>query len=203
MGVDQLSKLATSLQGLSLGRITFVTMPTTNGLNAAGDETTDATKSKSLFNAIIDNSPLPGEASGTSGATAQNAAVATPGTTKVQVINGIGATANGAAGDTADSLTHFGYVIASVSDASSTVPQTVIKYAVGQQAGAHLLASSVPSATLQVDSSLDGAIELVLGKGFDHKVQAPHAGGGSGAPSTTTEAPAGLSIVNATDETCA
>jgi LCP family protein required for cell wall assembly len=205
MGVDQLSKLAMSLQGLSLGRITFVTMPTTNKLNAAGDETAQTTQGKQLFNAIIDNSPLPGETASAGGAT-QATAPATPQDTKVQVINGIGSGAggDGAGSQTRTALTNLGYTVNQVSDSATTVSQTVIKYSVGQQAQAHLLASSVPSATLQVDPSLDGAIQLVLGKGFDHKVQAPHAGGSAGAASTSSsEAPAGLSYLNATDQTCA
>jgi hypothetical protein len=202
MGVDQLSKLATSLQGLSLGRITFVTLPTSKTLNAAGGETLDTTESKQLFNAVIDNSPLPGETNTASGGTNQSAP-ATPQTTSLQVINGIGDSSDGAGGETATALRAEGFTVNLIGNAPTPAPQTVIRYSADRQAQASLLASSVPSATLQVDPTLDGAVELLLGHGFDHKVVAPHAGGSAGAPAKSSEAPTGLSYVNATDTGCA
>jgi hypothetical protein len=48
---------------------------------------------------------------------------------------------------------------------------------------------------------MDGAIQLILGADFDHRVQAPRQGGGTG--STASEAPDGLSYVNAADTSCA
>ncbi len=205
MGVSSLSKLATSLQGLALGRITFVTLPTTGTLNQAGDETVDANTSKQLFNAVIDNAPLPGEAAGT-GATNQaaaNAAAATPQNTKIQVINATN-TVN-VATTTANALSQQGFVIVGKGGAAPpNVQQTLIKYSAAQQNQARLLASAVPSATLQVDPSMDGAIQLIIGPGFDHKVQAPQAGGSNGATQGGgSEVPAQLSYVNASDAACA
>jgi hypothetical protein len=49
-----------------------------------------------------------------------------------------------------------------------------------------------------------GAIQLIIGPGFDRKVQAPQAGGSNGAtPGGGSEAPAQLSYVNAADTACA
>lgn len=199
LAVDQLTKLATSLQGLSLGRITFVTVPTSP---AAGGESIQADTGKQLFTAIIDNSALPGE---------QGAAPATSNTPvsaqniKLQVINGIGNSASGVATTTANELERQGYQISEIGGvAPPNVTRTVIKYAAAQQAQARLLSSSVPSATLQVDPTMGGAIQLIIGPGFDHVVQAPHAGGGATPPpATQSEAPAGLSYVNAADASCA
>jgi len=88
--------------------------------------------------------------------------------------------------------------------APPNIPQTVIRYAAAQQNQARLLASAVPSATLQVDPSMDGAIQLIIGPGFDRKVQAPQAGGSNGAATGAgSEVPAQLSYVNASDTSCA
>ncbi|HEY1574890.1 MAG TPA: LCP family protein [Pseudonocardiaceae bacterium] len=204
MGVDQLAKLATSLQGLALGKITFVTVPTSDTVNSAGEETLQASTSKQLFNAIIDNSSLPGETGGSQAATsnAPTTQVAAK-DIKVQVINGIGDSAPGAAKRTADDLRNYDYVINQIGGpAPPNVTRTVIRYASGQQAQAQLLASSVPSATLQVDPSMDGAIQLVLGPGFNNVVKAPKAGAVK-ATGGTSEAPTGLSYVNAANTSCA
>jgi LCP family protein required for cell wall assembly len=198
MAVDQLTKLATSLQGLALGRITFVTLPTS--VTATG-ETMRADTGKQLFQAVIDNSALPGEQG--AAPTSPNTPV-TPQNVKLQVINGIGASASGVVKSTANELTQQGYQISQIGGvASPSVTRTVIRYAAPQQGQARLLASSVPSATLQVDPTMDGAVQLVLGPGFDHVIQAPHGGGTGGAAPTTSEAPAGLSYVNAADASCA
>lgn len=199
LDIGQLTKLATSLQGLSLGHVTFVTLPTGPAPDAAGNETLDVNNTKQLFSAVIDNSPLPGETdSGQNAGTGQNAQT-DPHGVKVQVVNGIGDAAPGLAGNTADSLRAQGFSISQVSN-SAGAKQTVIRYAAAQQAQARLLASSVPSAALQVDPTQLGAIQLVLGPGFDHKVVAPHAGATN---ATASEAPPGLSYVNAQDQSCA
>lgn len=200
LGVDQLAKLATSLQGLSLGRITFVTLPTTTDLNSAGNESLEADRAKQLFTAVIDNSPMPGETD-----SAQPSATGSPNADprgiKVQVVNGIGDAATGAAKETANALSQQGFTINQIGGpAPPNVQQTVIKYSAAQQAQAKLLASSVPSATLQVDPTQDGAITLVIGPGFDHRVVAPRAGGAGGGG--MSEVPAGLSFVNGADTSC-
>jgi LytR cell envelope-related transcriptional attenuator len=200
MGVSGLSKLATSLQGLALGRITFVTLPTTGTLNQAGNETLNADSSKQLFTTIIDNAPLPGEAANVAGAN-QNGPAATPQTTKIQVLNGTNE--GNAATQTANALGQQGFQINSIGPATVTVTTTVIKYSAPQLAQAKLLGSAVPSATLQADPTMDGAIQLIIGPGFDHKVQAPHGGAVNGANAGGSEAPAQLSFVNAADKACA
>jgi LCP family protein required for cell wall assembly len=199
MGVAQLAKLATSLQGLPLGRITFVTVPTSV---TGGTETVQATTSKQLFNAVIDNSPLPGE-TGTAKPTtpSQPSQPVAAKDVKVQVINGT--QIPNAAGDTADSLRSFGFGISQIGGpAPPNLTKTVIRYASAQAAQAQLVASSVPSASLQVDPSMDGAIQVIIGPGFNGHVNAPHAGGASTA-TTVSEAPTGLTYLNAASTSCA
>ena len=56
-----LVRLGQSLQGISAGRITFVTLPTTGVADAEGNEIPRTEDVRRLFDAIIDDEPLPGE----------------------------------------------------------------------------------------------------------------------------------------------
>ena len=53
--------LGQSLQGISAGRITFVTVPTTRVTDADGNEEPRTSDIRALFDAIINDDPLPGE----------------------------------------------------------------------------------------------------------------------------------------------
>ena len=56
-----LVRLGQSLQGINAGRITFVTLPTTGIADADGNEVPRTQDVRALFDAIIDDQPLPGE----------------------------------------------------------------------------------------------------------------------------------------------
>lgn len=56
-----LLELGQSLQGMNAGRITFVTIPTTGLTDYEGNEEPDTESIRALFDAIIDDEPLPGE----------------------------------------------------------------------------------------------------------------------------------------------
>ena len=56
-----LVQLGQSLQGVNAGRITFVTVPTTGYTDAEGNEEPRTEDIRALFDAIIDDDPLPGE----------------------------------------------------------------------------------------------------------------------------------------------
>ncbi|NIH77800.1 LCP family protein required for cell wall assembly [Amycolatopsis viridis] len=60
IGVDQMLTLAQSMKGLDPSKLTFLTVPTTGESNARGNEVLLETKSRDLFHALIDNTPLPG-----------------------------------------------------------------------------------------------------------------------------------------------
>ena len=53
--------LGQSLQGMNAGRITFVTLPTTGYPDSEGNEVPRTEDIRALFDAIIDDKPLPGE----------------------------------------------------------------------------------------------------------------------------------------------
>ena len=56
-----LVRLGQSLQGINAGRITFVTVPTTGVADWDGNEVPRTADVQALFDAIIDDEPLPGE----------------------------------------------------------------------------------------------------------------------------------------------
>jgi len=56
-----LVRLGQSLQGMNAGRITFVTVPTTGLADEEGNEQPRTEDIQALFDAIIDDEPLPGE----------------------------------------------------------------------------------------------------------------------------------------------
>ena len=61
VNTKDLVDLGQSLQGVSAGRITFVTVPTTGYADEWGNEQPRTADIRALFDAIIDDDPLPGE----------------------------------------------------------------------------------------------------------------------------------------------
>ncbi|MER6760788.1 LCP family protein [Amycolatopsis sp. NPDC000673] len=60
LGVQQMMTLAQSMRGLNPANINFMTVPTVGLPNKRGNEVLVQEKSKSLFDALRDNTPLPG-----------------------------------------------------------------------------------------------------------------------------------------------
>jgi len=109
MDADSLITLGQSLQGLSAGRVTFITVPTTGTRD--GNEVPNLKEITNIFQAIIDDTPLPGE----QGA-AKPAPTTTPskpgGSAQIRVLNAT--TKAGLAGTTAQKLSDFGYTMDTV-----------------------------------------------------------------------------------------
>lgn len=61
IGVDQMLTLAQSMRGFDAGKVEFLTVPTVGEANERGNEVLLEQDSQALFDAIIDNTPLPGE----------------------------------------------------------------------------------------------------------------------------------------------
>jgi LCP family protein required for cell wall assembly len=154
VGVDQLSSLAQSVQGIGPDQVVFTSVPV-NG-------TPEATKS--LFNAVINGTPLPSE-----GATAGGPLV-DPKSMKIQVVNGTGQ--GNLPTNTANSLGRQGFQVVSVGRVD-TVDHTAVKYAPGREAQARTLSAAVPGSKLVEDSSLAGAVQLVTGPDFNGDVVTP------------------------------
>jgi LCP family protein required for cell wall assembly len=59
LGVKQMMTLAQSMKGLDPSKITFLTVPTTGMANSRGNEVLVRSKTKALFDALRNNTPLP------------------------------------------------------------------------------------------------------------------------------------------------
>ncbi|MEE4023509.1 LCP family protein [Gordonia sp. PKS22-38] len=230
-GVDtqSLLNLAESMQGIEAGRVTFLTIPTSgtsmDGLNNEIPRTDDI---NAIFNAIIDDDPLPGEqareesSSSTSSSSEESSTPSTstseaaptqlaataqnPGNVGVRVLNGTGRT--GAAGDTSDQLVSMGFDVRGVADASENREDTVIRYGGGEQDSAATLAAMFPGASIQLDRTVKSGVEVILGSDFDGSVgSAPAVGSTISVPqlapaSNTSNLPNDLAVTNAGDTNC-
>lgn len=223
IGVDDMLTLGQSLQGLDAGRVSFVTIPhwTDDGATPSPDDNIERVKqdeANTLFQSIIDGTPLPGEApdANTKAAAPAPASSATPATPKqgnvidpknvrIQVLNADQA-AGGIGKRTAEALGEKGFSVVQLGN-HPVVKQTVIKYGAGGEDAAATLKAAVPSAVLEVDPSMGGAVALVIGPDFDENVVTPQPGAGAvqpGAGDQGKSAPAtDLSIVNGGADPCA
>ena len=61
LGVQQMMTLAQSMRGLNVSGINFLTVPTVGIANKRGNEVLLPEKNKALFDALRDNTPLPGD----------------------------------------------------------------------------------------------------------------------------------------------
>ncbi|MFI9007001.1 LCP family protein [Actinosynnema sp. NPDC053489] len=215
IGVNDMLTLAQSLRSLEAGRVTFVTIPheTSEGETLSNDDNLELLKeddTKALFQAIIDGTPLPDETpDDTAGNPGQTQASAPPAGPKqgkvvdhkglkVQVRNG-DPDNGGAATRTTNALRALGYDVVIPGDAPPA-EKTVILYGIGAEDAAATLQSSVPGAALQFQANMGGAVQLLIGPGWDEEIRAPQTGGGEPGKAT---APVDLPVVNAGKDPCA
>jgi LCP family protein required for cell wall assembly len=205
IGIDQLLTLGQSMQGVDTGKVTFITVPTVGEANDNGNEDLLVEKTNALFEAIRQDTPLPGETTtktdpkqGTPQASGlKQEAPVDPKNIKLQVLNG-GNETGGIARDTADALTEFGFQVVRVEAAPENIDGiAVIRHSKSRLAEAQLVQKSIPGSVLQEDESMSGAIWLIVGPAYDGEVVSPTGGG------KVAEVPDGLSTVNASDVSCA
>lgn len=220
--------LGRSLQKVDAGAVTFLTVPTA-GTNELGNEIPRLDDIKAIFQAIIDDEPLPGEerkapepdksaaaapATATTPAPEPQLLSVDPSEVSLQVSNASGVT--GIAAGAAEQLGAEGFQIYSVGNYSGTSTNTLIRYAPGQADEAATVAASIPGALLQETSTADlgGLIDVVLGSNFTGAVNPAKPAGTALQPqmapkstvisgTTIEELPADLSFTNAADDTCA
>jgi LCP family protein required for cell wall assembly len=227
--LDDLMELANSMQGLDAGRVSFLTVPTSGTAeDGSGNEIPRTEDIDAIFNAIIDDKPLPGEASakkkpgGHSTSTSSSAAPApsTPAGPPIQttvasvrasnigvrVLNGTGT--QGLAQSVQDSLQNEGFEVRGVADASQHHDTTVVRYGPGEQQAAATLASMFPGAAIQPDHTVKSGVEIIVGSDFSGSVgSAPTRGTQltvTQLPETNTSEslPNDLQITNAGDTSC-
>lgn len=198
IGMNELLTLGQSMRGVSSGKVTFVTIPTTGYANSRGNEVLRSGEARTLFDAVINGTPLPGE----KGSDPESQASpppkhVDPKSVKIQVLNA-GNTTEGIAGDTADTLAGQGFQVMQTQNARTDVDHTVIRYAADAENKAKALAAAVPSAKLKKDPAAEGAVILMIGPDFS----GIGGGGGGGGTSTEKAPPPKLSTVNAGDTSC-
>ncbi|MFD4295165.1 LCP family protein [Rhodococcus sp. NPDC058532] len=218
--------LGRSLQKVDAGAVTFLTVPTA-GTNELGNEIPRLDDIKSIFRAIIDDEPLPGEErtpepAETEAAAAPSTAVTPtpaaavqalhPSMVSVQVSNASGVT--GIAAQAAEALGANGFSIYSVGNYSGTSSSTLVRFGPGAEAQAATVAATIPGAQLLEAYDLDGIVDVVLGSDFDGTIVAPQQAGAALHPkiapkstvisgTTIEELPADLAFTNAGDDACA
>jgi LCP family protein required for cell wall assembly len=218
-----LVQLGQSIQGVSAGRVTFVTVPT-GVTDSEGNEPPRVDDMRALFDAIINDDPLPEErnsdkapvpsASATPSTTAAapdgeevNTTTTDPSQVTVRVSNSTGQ--DGLAATATKELEQHGFTVNSPDDYQGQVTSTTVFFSAGHEQAAATVASTLPGAHVERVSGLGDVVRVVLGTDFT-AVGTPAAGGSAAQMRVThgslsgepTKLPEDLSITNAADTTC-
>jgi LCP family protein required for cell wall assembly len=223
-----LVQLGQSLHGMAAGHITFVTVPT--GItDQNGDEPPRMADMRALFDAIINDDPLPEEndqnaqslgttpttapttkktppPSATSEARPQQVTTTSPQDVTVRVSNATAQT--GLAANATSQLRRGGFNVMTPDDYPSPVNATTVLFSPGNEQAAATVASSFANARVQRVSGYGRVVQVVLGPDFN-SVTAPPPSGSSisvqierGPGNAPTQLPEDLTVTNAADTTC-
>jgi LCP family protein required for cell wall assembly len=230
IGTKELVDLGQSIQGVSAGRITFLTVPTVGYADAYGNEVPREDDMRAMFDAIINDDPLPGEKNpdntpvpGTPESTAAqtpatnaapasdsgeliNAVTTDPQEVTVKVSNSTGK--NGLGATAADELQAHGFKVDTPDDYPDSLPSTTVFFAPGNEQAAATVASSFANPTIERVSGLGDTVQVVLGPDFN-TVSAPTPSGSPvqvqvlrGAGTAPSHLPEDLTVTNAADTSC-
>jgi LCP family protein required for cell wall assembly len=224
-----LVQLGQSVQGLSAGHVSFVTVPT--GItDENGDEPPRTSDMRALFDAIINDDPLPGEndlnattspptKSPTSTAPQAktspsaephpeqvNAVTTAPQNVTVQVSN---STAKSGLATTASTqLKRQGFKVKTPDDYPSSLKSTTVLFSRGNEQAAATVAATLANPKVQRITGIGKTVQVVLGSDFS-SVSAPPPSGSSvsvqidrATTSYPTKLPEDLSVTNAADTSC-
>jgi LCP family protein required for cell wall assembly len=186
-----LVQLGQSLQGMAAGHMTFVTVPT-GVTDQNGNEPPRMADMRALFDAIINDDPLPEEndqnaqnlgTTPTSGATkapttkktpppaatpeAQHQQVTTTSPQDVTVRVSNATTQTGLAATATSQLKRNGFNVMSPDDYPSSVNTTTVLFSPGNEQAAATVASSFANAKVQRVSGYGQVIQVVLGPDFN------------------------------------
>ncbi|WP_374024343.1 LCP family protein [Mycobacterium sp. HNNTM2301] len=197
-----LIQLGQSLQGMAAGHVTFVTVPT-GVTDQNGDEPPRMADMRALFDAIINDDPLPEEndqnakSLGTSDKSGQTKApvtkqspaptaapearheqvtTTTPGDVTVRVSNAT--TQSGLAATATSQLKRNGFNVMTPDDYPSPVNTTTVLFSAGNEQAAATVASSFANAKVQRVSGYGQVVQVVLGPDFK-SVATPQPSGSS------------------------
>ncbi len=202
IGTKDLVDLGQSLQGISAGRITFVTVPTTGITDSYGNEEPRTDGIRALFDAIINDDPLPGEndmnatmlpatdkssdASATETTKVSppppgpvtselvNAVTTTPADVSVHVSNSTGE--DGLGTTAASGLEEQGFKVDTPDDYPKEVTSTTVMFSAGNEQAAATVAAAFGSPQIERVSGMGDVVKVVLGPDFNTVSAAPPSG---------------------------
>jgi LCP family protein required for cell wall assembly len=224
--------LGQSIQGVNAGRITFVTVPTVGYADEYGNETPRTEDMRALFDAIInddplpeeknpDNTPVPGTPESTASATPEaspaptegnaelvSAVTTSPADVTVRVSNSTGE--DGLAATAASELQNHGFNVTTPDDYPGPLNSTTVFFSPGNEQAAATVASSFANPTIERVTGLGDVVRVVLGSDFSSSsVSAPSPSGQAvqvhvvhGTSSSPTHLPEDLTVTNAADTSC-
>ncbi|HEY0228943.1 MAG TPA: LCP family protein [Mycobacterium sp.] len=223
-----LVQLGQSLQGTAAGHFTFVTVPT-GVTDQNGDEPPRTADMRSLFDAIINDDPLPMEndqnaqnlttpksstpttkkappPSAAPEAQRQQVTTTSPEDVTVRVSN---ATSQSGLATTASSqLKRNGFNVMAPDDYPSQLNSTTVFFSAGNEQAAATVASAFASSKIQRVSGYGQVVQVVLGPDFKTVTSPPPTGSSvsvqidRNSGNTPIKLPEDLTVTNAADTTC-
>jgi LCP family protein required for cell wall assembly len=223
-----LVQLGQSVQGMSAGHVSFVTVPT-GVTDENGDEPPRTSDMRALFDAIINDDPLPGEndLNATSSPPTKSLASKAPKTTTpppashseqvqavttspkdvtVQVLNST--SKSGLATTVTTQLKRHGFKVKTPDDYASSLKSTTVLFSPGNEQAAATVSATLSNPKIERVTGIGKTVQVVLGPDFS-SVSAPPPTGSSvsvqidrNASSQPTKLPEDLSVTNAADTTC-
>jgi LCP family protein required for cell wall assembly len=203
IGTKELVELGQSLQNIAAGRITFLTVPTTGYMDEWGNEHLREEDNRAIFDAIINDDPLPEEKNadnipvpGTpesmtnstpeSSTTRPEAATDTgevvdavttdPTEVTVQVSNSTGQ--DGLAAIAASELRQHGFNVTTPDDYPGPLSSTTVFFSPGNEQAAATVASAFANPTIERVTGMGNTVKVVLGSDF-YSVSPPQPSGSS------------------------
>jgi LCP family protein required for cell wall assembly len=222
-----LVQLGQSVQGMTAGHVSFVTVPT--GItDENGDEPPRTSDMRALFDAIINDDPLPGEndLNATSSPTTKSltskapktspsaephpeqvqAVTEAPQNVTVQVSNSTGK--SGLAATASTELKHHGFKVKTPDDYPNSLKTTTVFFSPGNEQAAATVAATFAKPKVERVTGIGKVVQVVLGPDFS-SVSAPPPTGSSvsvqidrNTTSPPTKLPEDLSVTNAADTSC-
>ena len=204
-GLPQLKSLADRLHGLKPGTVSLLTVPflfNQPGVPAA-DIAWDPVKAPALWNALRLDQPLPGErrTSPTPAASATSAAgnglTVPPSAITVRVLNGTGEA--GIAHRVAAELVADGFNATAGNASTRGYTTTIVRYGSSRNESSLTVAAAVKGSTRELDPTLSGTIQLIIGSNFSGVVPVtvtPRASAPTPSPSPS------LDVVTADQNVC-
>ena len=203
VGTKELVELGQSLQNIAAGRITFLTVPTTGYMDEWGNEHLREEDNRAIFDAIInddplpeeknsDNTPVPGTPESMTNSTPESSttrpeaatdtgevvdAVTTdPAAVTVQVSNSTGQ--DGLGTIAASELQQHGFNVTTPDDYPGPLSSTTVFFSPGNEQAAATVASAFANPTIERVSGKGNIVQVVLGSDFD-SVSPPQPSGSS------------------------